>query len=85
MTVIFVDPPKTVRFAGALGPLSQTGADGHLSWSLDEKDGKTTLTQTYDIGGYVKGGIQPIAAPVDNVLTEQIGRLKALVETGKAE
>ena len=84
LTVIYLDPGKVIRFEGGLGPFQFTGASGRLSWSLAEKDGKTTLTQTYDIGGYVKGGIQPLAAPVDGVLTEQVGRLKALVETGKA-
>ena len=84
MRVVYVDPGKGLRAYGGLGPFQFTGAAGHLQWTLAEKDGKTTLTQTYDIGGYVKGGIQALAAPVDHVMTEQIGRLKALVETGKA-
>ena len=85
MQVIFVDPGKTVRLSGALGPLSLSGADGHMAFALAEKDGKTTLTWTYDVGGYVKGGIGKLAGPVDSVLGEQARRLKAYVETGKPQ
>lgn len=85
MTVIFVDPGRTVRFEGALGPLSMTGAMGHMSWALAEKDGHATLTWTYDVGGYVKGGVDKLAGPVDEVLGEQAGRLKRFVDTGRPE
>ena len=50
------------------------------SWSGDAKN----LTMTYDVGGYAKGGLaEKWAAPVDSVLGEAVGRLKAYVETGK--
>ena len=83
MTVIYVAPGQEMRLEGALGPFQFTGAAGHLDWKLAEKDGKTTLTWTFDAGGYVKGGIDKLAGPVDGVLGEQIGRLKRYVETGK--
>ena len=86
MTVVFVDPGKTVRMAGALGPLSLSGADGHMIWMLAEKaPGATTLTWTYDVGGYYKGGLDKLAGPVDGVLGEQAARLKKYVETGKPD
>ena len=83
LTVVLVSTGKTVILEGTLGPLVFSGADGHLIWSLAEKDGHTTLTQTYDVGGYFPGGLDKIAPAVDGVLTDQIGRLKAYVETGK--
>ena len=61
-----------------------SGATGHLGWTLAEKDGRTTLTQTYDVGGYMAGGLDKIAPVVDQVLGEQFDRLKIYVETGKA-
>jgi hypothetical protein len=61
-----------------------SGATGHLAWTLAEKDGRTTLTQTYDVGGYMIGGLDKIAPVVDQVLREQFDRLKIYVETGKA-
>jgi len=83
LTVIFVAPGKTAILDGTLGPLMFSGAAGHLVWSLDEKDGHTTLTQSYYVGGYFPGGLDKLAPAVDGVLTEQLGRLKSYVETGK--
>ena len=83
MRVIFSQPDKTAILNGALGPLVFSGTAGHLVWRLDEKDGHTTLTQTYYVGGYFPGGLDKLAPAVDGVMTEQIGRLKRYVETGK--
>jgi uncharacterized protein YndB with AHSA1/START domain len=86
MRVVYVAAPKAVRLEGALGPLQSTGASGHMAWSLAEKDGRATLTWTYDVGGYAKGGLGAVwAAPVDNVLGEQVARLKRYVESGKPD
>ena len=82
MIVICVQPGHAARLSGALGPLQSLGLAGHLTWTLAEKDGHTTLTQTYDVGGYVRGGAGQLAAPVDSVLGEQLARLKRYVETG---
>ena len=84
MTVVYAQPGAALRLFGGLGPLQMSGAAGHLGWSLSEKDGKTTLVQTYDVGGYMKGGLDKIAPVVDGVLDEQFDRLKIYVETGKA-
>ena len=84
MTVVYAQPGEGLRLSGALGPLQMSGATGHLGWSLAEKDGKTTLTQIYDVGGYMTGGLDKIAPVVDRVLSEQFDRLTAYVETGKA-
>jgi hypothetical protein len=84
MTVIFAAPPQTAILDGTLGPLIYSGASGHLVWRLDATGGKTTLTQTYYVGGYMKGGLDGIAGAVDHVLGQQLARLKAYVETGAA-
>jgi hypothetical protein len=83
MSVIFVSPGKSAILDGTLGPLMFGGASGHLAWSLAEKDGHTTLTQTYYVGGYFPGGLDKLAPAVDGVLAQQLGRLKSYVETGK--
>lgn len=85
MTVIGAEPGKALRFEGALGPLSLAGLSGHMSWTLAEKDGATTVTWTYDVGGYAKGGLDRWPAAVDGVLTEQIGRFMRFEETGKPD
>lgn len=84
MTVVYAQPGQGLRLFGALGPLQMSGATGHLGWTLSETNGKTTLTQTYDVGGYMKGGLDKIAPGVDHMLSEQFDRLRAYVETGKA-
>jgi uncharacterized protein YndB with AHSA1/START domain len=83
MRVVLAQPGKVLRLDGALGPMQQMGATGHLTWALTAKDGGTELTQTYDVGGYAKGGLADLAAPVDHVMGEQAARLKRWIETGK--
>jgi len=85
MQVVEVDPETTVRLEGGLGPLMLSGASGHMSWVLAGNDAHATLTWTYDVGGYAKGGLDKLAAPVDAVLGAQANRLKHYVETGKPD
>jgi hypothetical protein len=86
MMVIYADGSTQLRMAGALGPLQFTGADGHLGVVLKPMGATTEVTMTYDVGGYAKGGLaETFAAPVDQVLGEQLARLKKAVETGKPD
>lgn len=84
MVVVFVDPPTTLRLEGALGPLQAYGAAGHLTFKLTPQDGGTAITETYDVGGHAPGGLDKLAGPVNGVLDEQLGRLKARAEAGGA-
>ena len=85
MGVILVQPDKTVRLEGALGPLAGTGGTGHLTFALKAKDAGTDVVLTYDFGGYAKGGMGDFAAPVDAVLGGQLDRLKRYIETGRPD
>ena len=85
MSTIRAAPGQTLVLFGALGPLQSSGASGHLACGLTETDGKTRLTVTYDVGGYRRGGLDQIAAPVDGVIGQQVARLKRQVETGKPD
>lgn len=85
MTVIYLAPGKELRLFGQLGPFQQSGAVNTLDWKIAEKDGHTTVDWTFEAGGYFKGGVAALSAPVDGVLGEQIGRLKRYVETGKPQ
>lgn len=82
MTVTYADGGSTLRMFGGLGPLQMTGAAGHLGITLKPAPGgATAVTMTYDVGGYAKGGLaESFAAPVDEVLGQQLARLKAAVE-----
>jgi hypothetical protein len=86
MTVVFADGANTLRLFGGLGPMQFTGASGHMAFVLKPAGDRTELTLTYDVGGYAKGGLaEKWAAPVDGVLGEAVGRLKAYAETGKPD
>lgn len=80
MTTVNAVPGQKLVLAGALGPLQNSGATGALTFLLAEKDGRTTVTVTYDVGGYFRGGLDKIAAPVDGVLGQQVQGLKAAAE-----
>jgi uncharacterized protein YndB with AHSA1/START domain len=80
MTTVHAAPGQKLVLSGALGPLQTSGATGALAFVLAEKDGKTTVTVTYDVGGYLKGGLDKWAGPVDDVIGQQVAGLKAAVE-----
>jgi uncharacterized protein YndB with AHSA1/START domain len=85
MTVVVADGASMIRLFGGLGPMQSSGAAGHLAFSLKPAGDKTELTVTYDVGGYAKGGLANLAAPVDQVLGEQVARLAKYAATGKAD
>ena len=81
MTTVYAAPGARLVLSGALGPLQASGATGALAFTLAEKDGRTTVTVTYDVGGYLKGGLDKIAGGVDAVIGQQVAGLKAAAET----
>lgn len=86
MTVVYAEEASQLRLFGALGPLQFTGASGHLVITLKPVAGGTDVAMSYDVGGYVKGGLsENFADPIDRVLGEQLARLKKSVEIGKPD
>ena len=82
MTVLYLQPGQQLRLGGGLGPLQELGISGTMTWKFTAKEKGTSLEVTYAVSGYTPQGVQPLAAPVDAVLGQQIQRLKAFVETG---
>lgn len=80
--LIFFDKNRLLRMEGALGPLQSFALTGVLTFALaPAKGGKaTTLTMIYAVGGYLPGGLDKMAAPVDAVLGEQLAGLKSAAE-----
>jgi uncharacterized protein YndB with AHSA1/START domain len=85
MELVFLSPGKQVRFTGGLGPLQSMAAAGSMSWTFAAADTATTFTLTYTAGGYTAAGFEAIAPVVDEVIAQQVVRLKRLAETGKAD
>lgn len=80
LEVVFVDPGKTLRMIGGLGPLQAMAVTGSMTWSLSKTDSGTNIKVTYSIGGYRPGGLQKMAPLVDKVMSEQLKRLKEYIE-----
>lgn len=75
--VVYAQPGQALRVHGALGPLQASGVSGSLTWTFEAVPGGTEIIQTYVVGGYIPGGADKLAAPVDQVMSEQLGRLAA--------
>jgi uncharacterized protein YndB with AHSA1/START domain len=80
LQVVYAAPGEGLRLRGALGPLQMEGVDGTLSWTLKPAEGGTSVTQSYVVGGYIRGGTEEWAPRVDRVLDEQLQRLKSFLE-----
>jgi uncharacterized protein YndB with AHSA1/START domain len=85
MTVIHANAPGELMLQGGLGPLASLGVAGAMEWTLTERAGGTHLEVTYNVGGFVPGGLAPLAPMVDQVVAIQVKRFKTYVETGRPE
>lgn len=85
MTVSFVDPGRTLRMTGGLGPLQGMGLDGALEFRLAAVEGGgTRITLWYRAGGYTPDDLSKFAPVVDKVQAQQLGGLATLLR-GKGE
>lgn len=80
LRVVYVSPGKTLRLRGALGPFQGLPVDGVMTWSVKSIGDGTDVSFTYAISGYVKDGFDELSKGADQVLGEQIARLKKLVD-----
>lgn len=86
MTVVAVMPRERMVLSGALGPLQTSGVAGAMTFGFSNApNGGTQITFTYDVGGHTPGGLDPIAVGVDQVLGDQMTRLKRYLDTGTAD
>jgi uncharacterized protein YndB with AHSA1/START domain len=80
LQVVYAAPGEGLRLRGALGPLQMEGVDGTVSWTLKPTEDGTSVTQSYVVGGYIRGGMEQWAPKVDRVLDAQLQRLKSYLE-----
>lgn len=82
MRIVYIQPPRMIRLAGALGPLQAEGASGSLAIVLaSEGSNATRITLSYVVGGYIRKGAEAVAPQVDEVLAQQMVGLKSAAET----
>ena len=73
MTVSFVDPGKTLRLLGGLGPLQGMGLSGAMEFRLAPADGGgTRISLSYRAGGYTPDDLSKFAPVVDKVQAQQL-------------
>ena len=85
LVVTSVMPENSLRLTGGLGPLGLMGVNGNMTWDFETVEEGTRIRFTYAVGGYMKGGLEQMAEPVDFVLGEALLRLKTYIETGSPE
>jgi hypothetical protein len=88
MRVIFASPGKVLRMQGALGPLQAEAVLGTLTVAIEPiKDGgRTKLSFSYVVGGYMRYKMTDIAPSVDKVIGEQFASLiKPFAKPDEAE
>jgi uncharacterized protein YndB with AHSA1/START domain len=78
--VIYAAPGQLLRLDAPLGPLQSLAVNAVLSFELTATTGGTQLTVTFRVSGDDTTG--QLAAPVDEVLTEQVDRYARFVATG---
>lgn len=72
MRVVFVDPGRTLRMLGGLGPMQGMGLHGVLEFRLAEVEGGTRITLWYRAGGYTPDDVSGFATIVDRVQAQQL-------------
>jgi uncharacterized protein YndB with AHSA1/START domain len=77
MQVTYVDPGRTLRMVGGLGPLQGMGLHGALEFRLAPAatEGHTSITLFYRVGGYTPDDLSKFAPAVDRVQALQLGGL----------
>jgi hypothetical protein len=56
-----------------------------MTWALKTLGDGTDLSLTYALGRYYKSGFKQWSKRVDGALTDQVARLKRLIETGSPD
>ena len=83
MSVIYVQPGKILRMEGGLGPLQMLAVNGSLTFEMVLSVPASKLTLIYTVGGYSPNGLKHLAPVVDQVLGNQLNRLKEFTERKK--
>lgn len=76
---------RTLRIAGAFGPLQEMGVDAVLTFTVAPHASGARIAMTYRVSGDASLALDQIAPLVDTVLMEQFGRLVRLSATGSPE
>jgi uncharacterized protein YndB with AHSA1/START domain len=85
MEVAYFSPGKKLVLTGALGPLQTMAVTGAMTIQFSPLNAGTKLEIIYAVVGYLPGGMNTLAAPVDGVLNGLFTRLKNYAERGNPD
>lgn len=77
LRVVNVKRGSAITLRGGLGPLQGMAVTGSMSLTFEPAAVGTLLKYRYSVGGYLPGGLKPLAGPVDQVQLGQLKRLQA--------
>ncbi|MFI2810266.1 MULTISPECIES: hypothetical protein [Microbulbifer] len=77
LRVIYAVPEREVRLRGELGPLQTMPVSGLMRWRIVPRGSGATLTWEYRVWGAASAQLDRVAAPVDQVLGQQLSALAA--------
>lgn len=83
LQVVFVDPEKTLRMTGALGPMQGMGLHGVAEWTLQAEGAATRVTWRYRAGGYSPDDLRVLAPVVDKVQAQQLDGLARWLQAAR--
>jgi hypothetical protein len=78
--VVLAWPGRLLRLTGGLGPLQSGALNGTLTFEYKSGADGNSIAVTYLVAGHFGGGLDKVAAGVDHVLAEQLGRLQQFVD-----
>ena len=81
LQVVFVDPEKTLRMVGGLGPMQGMGLHGVAESTLQAEGASTRVSWRYRAGGYSPDDLGVLAPVVDKVQAQQLGGLAQWLQT----
>ena len=79
MWVVNVQRGRSITLRGGLGPLQSMAVTGAMTFVFEPHPQGTLLKYSYQVGGYLPGGLQALAGPVDQVQLGQLQRLQAFL------
>ena len=83
LQVVFVDPQKTLRMTGGLGPMQGMGLHGVAEWTLQAEGPSTRVTWRYRAGGYSPDDLGALAPVVDKVQAQQLDGLARWLQAAR--
>jgi hypothetical protein len=82
LRVAVVQPNERIVMTGSLGPVLFEAASGVMDVQFERIAGGSRVTMTYRAGGFANGNGDKLAAPVDQVLAEQMKRFRSYAAKG---